>query len=74
MSALQAKQISRSYGGTRALSEVSIELLPGSIHALCGENGAGKSTLIKILSGVETPDSGEVTLNGQPIPLGRVHA
>lgn len=74
MSALQAKQISRSYGGTRALSEVSVELLPGSIHALCGENGAGKSTLIKILSGVETPDSGEVTLNGQPIPLGRVHA
>ncbi len=43
---------------------------PGEIHALLGENGAGKSTLIKIMTGVEQPDSGEILLDGQPVRIG----
>ena len=50
----------------RALDAVSMTILAGEVHALVGENGAGKSTLVKILSGVEQPDGGEMLLNGQP--------
>ncbi len=74
MSLLVAQQIHHSYGGTQALCDVSLEIEPGEWHALCGENGAGKSTLIKIISGVEPPDQGSVTLEGNPLPMGRVHA
>ena len=73
MSLLVAQQIHHSYGGTQALCDVSLEIKPGEWHALCGENGAGKSTLIKIISGVEPPDRGSVTLM-KSLPMGRVHA
>ena len=53
-----AEDLSRSFGNTRALSEVSVALEPGRVHAFVGENGAGKSTLLKILAGAERPDSG----------------
>ena len=61
-----AEDLSRSFGNTRALSNVSIALEPGKIHALVGENGAGKSTLLKILAGAERTDSGRMVLDGQP--------
>ena len=54
----ELRNISKHYGGVRALSAVNIELRAGEVHCLCGQNGSGKSTLIKILSGVETPDAG----------------
>ncbi len=57
-----AEDLSRSFGNTRALSDVSIVLEPGKVHALVGENGAGKSTLLKILAGAERPDSGRMIL------------
>jgi ABC-type sugar transport system ATPase subunit len=60
-----AEDLSRSFGNTRALSDVSIALDRGKIHALVGENGAGKSTLLKILAGAERPDSGRMILDGQ---------
>lgn len=63
---ITARNISRSFGNTRALDDVSITLDPGFVHALVGENGAGKSTLLKILAGAERPDLGEVRLDGQP--------
>ena len=65
-SLLEARKISKSFPGVKALLEVSIHLAAGSIHALLGENGAGKSTLIKIITGIHRPDSGELVLDGKP--------
>lgn len=74
MEPLRAVHLSKSYGGTHALKDVSLDIRPGEVHALCGENGAGKSTLIKILSGVILPDQGTVQWKETSLPLGRVHA
>lgn len=49
---LSMRSITKEFPGVRALSEVSLEVQRGQIHAICGENGAGKSTLMKVLSGV----------------------
>ena len=65
--ALELSDISKSFPGVKALREVSLRLEPGSIHALLGENGAGKSTLIKIVTGVQSPDSGEMRVSGRPV-------
>ena len=59
-----AHHVSKRFGATQALDDVSIELAAGATHALVGENGAGKSTLIKILGGVHRPDSGELRMAG----------
>jgi ribose transport system ATP-binding protein len=63
---LSIRSAGKSYGPTIALSEVSLDLRPGEVHALLGENGAGKSTLVKILTGVVRPDVGSMTLEGAP--------
>ena len=59
--------VTRSFGGVRALKGVSFDLRPGEIHALVGENGAGKSTLVKILSGALLPDAGTVEVAGRRV-------
>jgi simple sugar transport system ATP-binding protein len=61
---LEVRDVVKTYGGVHALKKVSLSLLPGEVHCLAGENGSGKSTLIKIISGVEKPDSGTVTIDG----------
>ena len=61
-----ASNISRAFGSTKALADVSITLRGGEIHALVGENGAGKSTLLKILGGAERLDAGAITIDGEP--------
>jgi D-xylose transport system ATP-binding protein len=63
---LEARQVTKTFPGVKALSEVSFDLKPGEIHALCGENGAGKSTLIKVLSGIHPHGSysGEILVDG----------
>ena len=50
--------VSKSYAGVAALTDVSLEVLPGEVHALLGENGAGKSTLMGVASGTIQPDAG----------------
>jgi ABC-type sugar transport system ATPase subunit len=59
--------VSKSFGGVRALDEVSLKIGKGSIHALVGENGAGKSTLGKIISGVLAPDRGQLLVEGERV-------
>lgn len=61
---LQVRDIVKTYGGVTALSGVSLDLVAGEVHCLAGENGCGKSTLIKIISGAEKPDSGEIIIDG----------
>ena len=64
---LEVRGITKLFPGVRALDKVHLELREGEVVCLVGENGAGKSTLIKILSGVYTPDEGEIILNGQQV-------
>ncbi|MGB8981208.1 MAG: ATP-binding cassette domain-containing protein, partial [Anaerolineales bacterium] len=59
--------ISKAFPGVQALDNVSLTLRRGEILCLVGENGAGKSTLMKVLTGVERPDSGRITLDGREI-------
>jgi ABC-type sugar transport system ATPase subunit len=59
------QNITKKYPGVTALHDVSVEFLPGEVHALMGENGAGKSTLIKIISGATTPDGGTIVMGGR---------
>lgn len=66
---LEMRDISKSFGGTAALSGFSLVLEPGRIHALVGENGAGKSTLIKTITGIHQPDTGEILIDGTPLAL-----
>ncbi len=64
---VELRDISKSFGGTRALEGVSLTVGRGSIHALVGENGAGKSTLGKIIAGALAPDRGQLLLDGEPV-------
>jgi len=67
-----AKNVSKSFGSTKALDNVSIVGIPGAVHAITGENGAGKSTLMKILAGVEKPDAGRIFVHGKQVRFASV--
>lgn len=66
---LTMRHISKNFLGVRALNNVDFTLREGEIHALMGENGAGKSTLIKVLTGAEEFESGEIRITGIPRPI-----
>ncbi|MDQ0559176.1 ribose transport system ATP-binding protein [Rhizobium mesoamericanum] len=63
---LSARAVTKHFGGVQALRGVDFDLKVGEIHALLGENGAGKSTLMNLMSGVHTPDHGEIFIDGKP--------
>jgi len=67
--ALEARDITKVYGHVSALSGANFEVRTGEVTALIGDNGAGKSTLVRILSGTETPTSGEILVDGQPVTI-----
>ena len=73
-SLLEVRGLCKSFPGVRALRDVGLTLARGEVLAVIGENGAGKSTLMKILAGVQEPDSGEVLVEGSPVRFGNVRA
>ncbi len=66
---IRIAELSKSFGPTRALRSVSIDLEGGAVHTVLGENGSGKSTLIKALSGVVAPDEGAIVIDGTEVRL-----
>jgi ribose transport system ATP-binding protein len=64
---LHMHAIRKAFGGVPALSDASLSVAPGEVHALVGQNGAGKSTMIKILTGAYRRDSGEISFDGRPV-------
>src|SRR5690606_6625411 len=64
---LEAQGLFKSFGPVEVLSDVSLTVRPGEVHAVIGENGAGKSTLMKILAGNHAPTRGEILIDGQPV-------
>ena len=65
---LRVEKVSISFGGLKALNEVSLEVYPGEILAIIGPNGAGKTTMLNIISGVYTPDEGRIFFEGRERP------
>lgn len=67
---LEVRNISKTFGATRALRHVEFSIEPGEVFAVLGQNGSGKSTLVKILSGFHVPDPGaEIIVDGAPLPI-----
>ncbi len=66
---LRLEGISKTYGGVKAVQDVSLEVGRGEILALVGDNGAGKSTLVKVISGAILPDCGSIYFEGEPVDL-----
>ena len=71
---LELEGARKTYPGVRALQGVDLGVERGEVHALPGENGAGKSTLMKVVAGAVTPDAGQMTVGGSPVPLGSLEA
>ncbi|PQO27467.1 D-xylose ABC transporter ATP-binding protein [Blastopirellula marina] len=70
---LEVERISKRFPGVKALSEVSLRVGAGESIAVIGENGAGKSTLMKILAGIQSPDSGTIRVEGKPVEIRSVN-
>ena len=67
---VEMRNINVSFGGVRAVRDVTIDLYAGEVVGLVGGNGAGKSTLMRTLSGARPPDSGQIFVNGQAVTIG----
>ena len=69
--ALEMKEISKSFGGVKALKKVNFNAYKGKVNVLMGENGAGKSTLMKVLAGAIERDAGEIFIDGNRVRIDR---
>lgn len=65
--AIEMENISKVFGSLKANNNVNLSVRKGEVHALLGENGAGKSTLMNMLSGIYTPDTGSIKIDGQEV-------
>ena len=70
---LSARNITKSFGGVRALANVSLTIKRGEIYGLIGPNGAGKTTFFNVLTGLYTADDGDVSFDGVPLRIGAPH-
>jgi rhamnose transport system ATP-binding protein len=70
---VSVRDLVKSFGATRAVRGVTLDIPSGSIFGLVGENGAGKSTLAKLMAGIETPDSGTLVISGREVTLRDPH-
>lgn len=70
---LQLRGAGKSWGAVKALTDGNLSVVQGEVHAVCGDNGAGKSTLIKLISGVERPDYGDIVLKGRKVEFASPH-
>jgi simple sugar transport system ATP-binding protein len=68
---IEVRSVSKTFGSTKALTDVSLSVAPGRTHALVGRNGAGKSTLVSVMTGLVEPDEGSVWFSGEPAPSTR---
>lgn len=64
---LKIDQVSKNFGGVKALVNVATEIFPGTIHSVIGPNGSGKTTLINVITGFYKPDNGAIYFNGENI-------
>ncbi len=69
--AIALRHITRRFGPVIANDDVSLDLAPGTVHALVGENGAGKTTLMRVLYGLLAPDAGQIEIDGRPVRIRR---
>lgn len=67
MSTLELQKIGKSYQSVRVLDDIDLQVTAGSRTAIVGPSGSGKTTLLRIIAGFETPDSGKVILQGNPL-------
>jgi simple sugar transport system ATP-binding protein len=67
--ALELSHIAKSFGGVHALKDVSFKINKGEVVGLLGDNGAGKSTLVKCISGIYSPDKGDISVNGESVTI-----
>ncbi|MEO1949845.1 ATP-binding cassette domain-containing protein, partial [Thioclava sp.] len=64
---IRLRGVSKSFGAVRALSDVSVDIHAGEVHAILGENGAGKSTLMNLITGVLQPSTGRIEFDGRDV-------
>ena len=69
MTVMRVIGLDKSYGGLKAVDDVTFDVNSGEILALVGDNGAGKSTLVKALAGAQPPDGGQIEIDGEPVQL-----
>lgn len=71
---LEARAVTKHFGGVAALRHGDFQLRQGEVHAIVGDNGAGKSTLLKIIAGAHRPDGGDLLIHGEPVALANPRA